>query len=361
MKKDELFNVISDIDDNLIKEAQTKNFINPRTLCLKITAAAAGVLLLVGISFIANKKGRTPQVDLGTDSSQQAGGLTGGYEIVNRSQLIYEEEYELLTEEEIESQSSAADTSSDKSGTNKALCYLNPAQEVFTGALNLEFGKEHTAVTYNQKKLTEYFKKDLTPPYIPNGLYASEKNYEQRFFESGNEITFDTAFMEYYTAFDDNGNPTQEKNKAYEVGFTLAASKKESYIFAAYKNDEVISTYMGRYDKGESVPVIFGVINKEKIENHGEVTSKTNYKVYTAEFSLCGIYYSLKGTGLSIADFVKVVHSIILDEPSDERYGFEGIVDPSTTSKKIEDSSSYPSVPAVTPNEAYAASEAIIN
>ena len=45
MKKDELFDAISDIDDNLIKEAQTKKFIKPRTLYLKITAAAACVLL----------------------------------------------------------------------------------------------------------------------------------------------------------------------------------------------------------------------------------------------------------------------------------------------------------------------------
>ncbi len=346
MKKDELFDAISDIDDNLIKEAQTRNFIKPRNLYLKITAAAACVLLLVGIGFAANKKGLTPQIDLGQSSQQNNSAATGGgYDILT--------ENELLTEEEI--------VSGKEHGVAKTLCYLNPAEQIFTGALNLEFGKEHTAVIYNQKKLEEYFKKDLAPPYIPDNLYASEKNYEQRFYESGDEVTFDTAFMEYYTAFDNNGIPKQEKNKEHEVGFTLAASKKESYAFAAYKNDEVISTYMGRYDKGNKTPVIFGVINREKIVNHGSVTSKTNYKIYTAEFSLNGIYYSLKGVGISIADFVKIVDSVILDEPSDERYGFAGIVDPSVTSKKTEDSFSYPSVPETLPNEAYSTSAVAIN
>ena len=344
MKKDELFDAISDIDDNLIKEAQTKKFIKPRTLYLKITAAAACVLLLVGIGF-ALKKENIPQIDLGENSKQNNSAATGGgYEILTS---------ELLTEQQI--------VSYGDNGTNKALCYLNPAEQIFTGALDLDPNKEHTAVTYNQKKLKEYFEKDLTPPYIPDNLYPSKKNYEQVFYESGNAVTFDTAFMEYYTAFDNNGIPKQEKNKEHEVGFTLAASKKESYAFAAYKNDEVISTYLGRYDKANSVPVIFGVIDREKIVNHGSVTSKTNYKIYTAEFSLGGIYYSLKGVGISIKDFVKIVHSVILEKPSDERYGFEGIADPSVTSKKINDSSSYPSIPETFPNEAYSTSAAAIN
>lgn len=73
----------------------------------------------------------------------------------------------------------------------------------------------------------EYYGKDLTPAYIPDGLVASAKNNTEltAFRKKDGEIARDLLWLDFYSDYYEDGSPKLTENIAAPKGITVKASK----------------------------------------------------------------------------------------------------------------------------------------
>lgn len=154
-------------------------------------------------------------------------------------------------------------------------------------------------VVWNKEDLVAYYRTDLTPAYIPNGLTASPQNYNVTvYIRQDGSITEDTVQLGFY----------QSENVSVKHGFSITASKIGIVQTCIYLlPDSEIKT-----SDIEGTAVTFGYRSMP----YGPYDSETHepagyYDMYIAEFKHNGIEYQIVAEQMEVEEVVKVVASII--------------------------------------------------
>lgn len=172
-------------------------------------------------------------------------------------------------------------------------------------------------IQWDKSTVIEYYGKDLTPAYIPDGLTAAIGNGTASAItdKSGN-IVEDTVWLGFYHDYYEDGSPKLTEDVAAVKGFSITVSKiglLNDCLYILPENevktsdiDETAVTFGYR-----SMP--YGPYDPDTHEPSGY------YDMYVAEFEYDGIEYQIVAAQMEAEEVVKVVSSII--------YGEEVIVD----------------------------------
>lgn len=166
-------------------------------------------------------------------------------------------------------------------------------------------------VIWNSDDIIEYYGRDLTPAYIPDGLTASAGNGTQRVITSKEgEVAEDTLYQNYYNAYYDDGSPMLTDGINAVKGFRLETSKLGILGCCLYllPEDEIKTSDIG----GTEVTIGY------RSMSYGPYDQQTHepagyYDMYVATFALDGIDCLIVASQMSLDDVVKVVSSIIYD------------------------------------------------
>ncbi len=172
----------------------------------------------------------------------------------------------------------------------------------------------NTAV-WGKAEIIDYYDKDLTPVYIPKGLFAAAANGTATIITDKNgKIIEDTVYLGFYHAYYEDGSPKLTDGVTAAVkGFSLAVSKVGLLSDCVYTPSEggIKTTDIN------GVKVTFGYNSVPYYSDKHDPSGF--YDMYTAEFEYNGIEYRLIAEQLTAEDVVKTVSSLI--------YGKEVTVD----------------------------------
>ena len=165
-----------------------------------------------------------------------------------------------------------------------------------------------TAV-WDAARVADYFGRDLTPPYIPNGLSAAADNGSAAVVVGKDgAVVEDTVQLSFYHAYYGDGSPRLTDAVAACKGFSLTASKIGLVKDCCYllPENELKVSYIAE------TPVTFGYRSMP----YGPYDPLTHapaghYDMYVAEFSLDGIQYQIVAEQLAFEELVKVVSSVV--------------------------------------------------
>lgn len=158
-------------------------------------------------------------------------------------------------------------------------------------------------------RVADYFGRDLTPPYIPNGLSAAAGNGSAAVVVGKDgAVVEDTVQLSFYHAYYGDGSPRLTDAVAACKGFSLTASKIGLVKDCCYllPENELKVSYIAE------TPVTFGYRSMP----YGPYDPLTHapaghYDMYVAEFSLDGIQYQIVAEQLAFEELVKVVSSVV--------------------------------------------------
>ena len=172
-------------------------------------------------------------------------------------------------------------------------------------------------VTWDKDEIMGYYGKDLTPAYISEGLTPAPGNETAVVItDKRGKIAEDTVWLGFYHAYYKDGSPKLTEEIAAVKGFSVIVSKiglLNDCIYLLPENEAKTSDIDG-------TAVIFGYRSMP----YGPYTPDTHepsghYDMYIAEFERDGIEYQLVAEQLEKEEFVKIVSSVI--------YGEEATVD----------------------------------
>lgn len=167
-------------------------------------------------------------------------------------------------------------------------------------------------IDWDKNDIIDYYGKDLTPAYIPNGLIAAPGNGTAKAIADKNgNIIEDTVYFEYYHAYYEDGSPKLTDDVAAVKGFSVAASKVGLLHDCLYivPDNEVKTTDIA------GVSVKFGYCSTP----YGPYAPETHepsgyYNRYVVEFKLDGTEYQIIADQMELEETVKVVSSVICKE-----------------------------------------------
>lgn len=191
--------------------------------------------------------------------------------------------------------------------------YLMSIVQIVPSIYDSYDAERYDAALWNENDMVSYFGRDLTPPYIPDGLEADLENGTATvILEKDGTLVRDAFFWNYY----DNHDSVLRK------GFTLAASRialPNDCIYLLDEND-LIASYFGEVSVmlGQ-FPVPYGTYDPDTHEPSGfyyQYDPETDeptvmYNKYVAEFELEGVKYQLITERMEYADFIKILKSVI--------------------------------------------------
>ncbi len=167
-------------------------------------------------------------------------------------------------------------------------------------------------IQWDKNAVIEYYGKDLTPAYIPDGLTAAVGNGTASAIadKSGN-IVEDTVWLGFYYDYYEDGSPKPTEGVSALKGFSVAVSKVGLLKDCVYvlPGNEVKTS-----DINETA-VTFGY----RSMSYGPYDPDTHepsgyYDMYVAEFEYDGIEYQIVAAQMKAEEVVKVVSSIICGE-----------------------------------------------
>ena len=155
----------------------------------------------------------------------------------------------------------------------------------------------YDTVIFDGEAVREYYGRDLTPPYVPEGLSPSESSGTAQFIiGKDGTVAEDTVWLHYYRDFYADGSPMPDDGIPIPRGCTLGVSK------LGLPGTEVTFGHC-------AMP--YGPYAPETHEPSGY------YDLYTAEFTVGGVSYKLTAERLTAEDVVRTAASIIYGEPVD--------------------------------------------
>lgn len=286
MKKEELYAILGEVDEKYLVEE--KQPYSKKTLFLKWGSLAAGftVIVVTALAVLPNyfneKKGVVLEdvMKPATDESYQQENSSENYISMKQIHMNYLSEV-------------GSNTESDKS-------YYDPAL--------------YDELKWDKEEILEYYGKDLTPAYIPEGLMASAKNNTEltAFRKKDGEIARDLLWLDFYNDYYEDGSPKLTENIAAPKGITVKASKvgifdNDCYVFIP-ENEKITSNIGG-------TEVVFGYCSMEYGPYDPDTYEPTgHYDMYIAEFEYDNIHYQITAKQLNENEIIKVVGSIIYGE-----------------------------------------------
>lgn len=151
---------------------------------------------------------------------------------------------------------------------------------------------------WTNKDITDYYGVDLSPAYIPEGLFPSIFNGNAEFvYTKDGTIICDQVTFGYYSDYYEDGSPMPYQETGGKKGIFVQVSKigclaAYDYIQPLAERDKTI---IG------GIEVVVGQL----------LTSNTTNGSYTAEFEVNAIQYKIAGYQVELKDVLKVVTSVI--------------------------------------------------
>lgn len=174
-----------------------------------------------------------------------------------------------------------------------------------------------TDVAWGKDEVTDYYGKDLTPLYIPDGLVAASGNGTAKvILDKNGKVIYDTIWLDFYHDYYEDGSPKLTEDVAALKGFSITVSKIGLLNDCCYilpENEVKTSDIDGTVVTFGYRSMPYGPYNPDTHEPSGY------YDMYVAEFEYDGIEYQIVAEQMEAEEVVKVVSSII--------YGEEVIVD----------------------------------
>ena len=164
-------------------------------------------------------------------------------------------------------------------------------------------------IVWNKSDVIDYYGRDITPVYIPNGLAAAPGNGSAMVIaEKSGKLVLDTVWYGFYHDYYEDGSPKLTENVAAKKGFFITVSKiglLNDCIYLLPENEVKTSDI-------EGITVIFGYRSMP----YGPYDPETHesagyYDMYTAEFMHNGTEYQIIAEQMEAKEVVKVVTSII--------------------------------------------------
>lgn len=174
-----------------------------------------------------------------------------------------------------------------------------------------------TDVVWDKDEVKNYYGKDLTPLYIPDGLVAASGNGTARVvLEKNGKVVKDTVALSFYHDYYEDGSPKLTEDVAAVKGFSITVSKiglLNDCLYILPENEVKTSDIDGTAVTFGYRSMPYGPYDPDTHEPSGY------YDMYVAEFEHDGIEYEIVAEQMKAEEVVKVVSSII--------YGEEIIVD----------------------------------
>lgn len=291
MSSFKITNTIGLIDDDLIIEAEEFRTAPKRAVYIRYTATAAACLCVAGGAAVAVKTRTTPSYAL------SSGGVDRESSAVQATELDLNSAAPVVIVPNI----------------NLSEVYFNEISSQDVGGSRLYFDPEkYDTIVWNKQDITEYFGKELTVKYIPEGLAPSRGNGTASVItEKGGGIVLDHVWLSYYHDFYEDGSPKLTENVAATKGFTVIASK----LGMPFQCGILVPSEDMKATDINGTEVLFG----HRSMPYGPYDPETHepsgyYDIYTAEFELDGISYSVTSDQLEAAETVRIVSSIIYGE-----------------------------------------------
>lgn len=169
-----------------------------------------------------------------------------------------------------------------------------------------------TDVVWDKDEVKNYYGKDLTPLYIPDGLVAASGNGTARVvLEKNGKVVKDTVALNFYHDYYEDGSPKLTEDVATVKGFSITASKigiLSDCIYLLPENEVKTSDIDGTAVTFGYRSMPYGPYNPDTHEPSGY------YDMYVAEFEHDGIEYQIVAEQMEAEEVVKVVSSIICGE-----------------------------------------------
>ena len=167
-------------------------------------------------------------------------------------------------------------------------------------------------IWWDKDAVIDYYGKDLTPAYVPDGLTAADGNGTARVIadKSGN-IVYDTVKLGFYHDYDENGVPRLTERILSRNGFLISASKiglMNDCVYILPENEVKTSDIDGTSVTFGYRPMPYGPFDPDTHEPSGY------YDLYVAQFEQDGIKYEVLAEQMEREEVVKVAASIIYGE-----------------------------------------------
>lgn len=281
-----LANAIGFIDDDLILESE--QFEARKPIYIKYAAAAAACLCAAGGAAIAVNARRVPEASVsGSVVDHASAGVRNSADnsapapVVSAPALTADEiHFNELTAEEVGS----------------ARAYFDP-----------EFYDE---IKWDKADILEYYGKELTPAYIPDGLIPSEWNETGTtvFVKKGGGIEYDRVGLSFYHDYYEDGSPKLTDDVAAVKGFGITVSRLGYPLECGIYNDlgDKSTTEIGGTEVAfshRSAP--YGPYDPETHEPSGF------YDEYFAEFEADGVFCRIVTYQLPANEIIEIVSSIL--------------------------------------------------
>ena len=170
--------------------------------------------------------------------------------------------------------------------------------------------ERYEAALWDPSAIRAYYGKELTPPYVPEGLSASPGNGTAQAIlrKEDGAVVEDTVWLGFYHAYYEDGSPQLTEGIAARKGFSITASRVGllgDCIYLLPENERATSAIGG-------VAVTFGYRSMP----YGPYDPETHapagyYDMYVAEWEQEGVEYQLVADQMELEDVVKVVASMI--------------------------------------------------
>lgn len=291
MKKENLFDIIGEVDDQKVAMACSTTSVKKKSnrIRFKWSTLAACLCFLIVVGMVTSKQIFTPRNNPTQDTKHP----------VNEGNQFWD----ALNNEVPNTDQPSNPNSSTAVQISLANVYVNEYDTQIAGAPLYYAPTLYDRVEWTENEIFEYYGTGIVPSYIPEGL--SEGAGQRIIVSKTGEICSDTVVLLYYHEFDETGSPVYTDAVPANHGFSITVSKLGLLNDCCYTlpDDEVKQTVI------DGVKVTFGY----RAMAYPSTTNAENayYDIYVAEFEISEVAYQLISEQMSIEDVVKVVSSII--------------------------------------------------
>lgn len=275
-----LANAIGFIDDDLILESEQPAERKP--IYIKYAAAAAACLCAAGGAAIAVNARRAPEASVSSgvidpaSAGVQNSAADNSAPVLTADEIVFNE----LTEE----------------GVGAARAYFDP-----------EFYDE---IKWDKADILEYYGKELTPAYIPDGLIPSKLNEAGAtvFVKKGGGIEYDIVGLSFYHDYYEDGSPKLTDDVAALKGFSITVSRLGYPLECGIYNnlgDKDTTDIKGIQVAFSHRSAPYGPYDPETHEPSGY------YDEYFAEFEADGVSCRIVTYQLPANEIIEIVSSIL--------------------------------------------------
>lgn len=167
-------------------------------------------------------------------------------------------------------------------------------------------------IWWDRNAVIDYYGKDLTPVYVPDGLTAANANgTAQVVADKSGHIVEDTVWLGFYHDYNKNGDPKLTEGVTARKGFSITVSKiglLHDCLYILPENEVKTSDIDGTAVTFGYRSMPYGPYDPDTHEPSGY------YDMYVAEFEHDGIEYEIVAEQMEAEEVVKVVSSMIYEK-----------------------------------------------